>query len=82
MLETDKELKRKRKAFDTDEGAVMAEKNAGDGTGNAGGEASKMGRLKKVGGGDEEGEPKKKKKKKEKKGGDGMGDDASTVRSG
>ena len=26
MLETDKELKRKRKAFDTDEGAVLADK--------------------------------------------------------
>jgi transcription initiation factor TFIID subunit 13 len=75
MLETDKELKRKRKAFDTDEGAVLVEKDEGE---------SKMGRPKKkekvaveesVGG---EGETKKKRKKKR----DAGGDDASTVRSG
>lgn len=86
MLETDKELKRKRKAFDTDEGAVMAEKGAADKGGNpdeaeedaAGGAAKKkMGRPKKNRE-DEEGEPRKKKKKKEKR---AEGDDASTVRS-
>ena len=74
MLETDKELKRKRKAFDTDEGAVMAEKGEGEG-GEA--EGKKMGRPKKVVEHDAEGEPKKKRKKKDKRG-DG-GDDASTV---
>ncbi|KAH9881563.1 hypothetical protein IAQ61_000289 [Plenodomus lingam] len=81
MLETDKELKRKRKAFDTDEGAVMADK--GDGANGAEG-GTKMGRPKKVAepgaGGEGDGEPRKKKKKK--KAGDGGGDDASTVRSG
>ncbi|KAI4913401.1 uncharacterized protein J4E92_009750 [Alternaria infectoria] len=88
MLETDKELKRKRKAFDTDEGAVLVEK---DGEGNNGGEGGgggregggKLGRpRKKVEGGEGDGggeEPKKKKKKKKV---DGGGDDASTVRSG
>ncbi|KAI8934294.1 hypothetical protein NX059_009033 [Plenodomus lindquistii] len=81
MLETDKELKRKRKAFDTDEGAVMADKGeAADGA--EGG--PKMGRPKKVvdsgAGGEGDAEPRKKKKKK--KVADGGGDDASTVRSG
>jgi transcription initiation factor TFIID subunit 13 len=73
MLETDKELKRKRKAFDTDEGAVLVEKDEGEG---------KMGRSKKkerVGVEEsvdamEEGGKKKRKKKRE--------EDASTVRSG
>ncbi|CAG5137959.1 uncharacterized protein ALTATR162_LOCUS258 [Alternaria atra] len=46
MLETDKELKRKRKAFDTDEGAVLQEKDGGDGGGGGGGE-TKLGRPKK-----------------------------------
>jgi len=83
MLETDKELKRKRKAFDTDEGAVIVEK--GDATEGADG-AAKLGRTKKTlngsgAGADGDSEPKKKKKKKA-KGGDGGGDDASTVRSG
>lgn len=82
MLETDKELKRKRKAFDTDEGAVMAEKS--DRADGAEGGGTKMGRPKKVAdagaGGDGDGEPRKKKKKK--KAADGGGDDASTVRSG
>ncbi|KAH9876183.1 hypothetical protein J1614_004062 [Plenodomus biglobosus] len=81
MLETDKELKRKRKAFDTDEGAVMAEKGDRADGAEAG---TKMGRPKKVAdagaGGDGDGEPRKKKKKK--KAADGGGDDASTVRSG
>ena len=82
MLETDKELKRKRKAFDTDEGAVLVEKDGGDGNGGeGGGGGTKLGRPKKKVDGDGEGgeEPKKKKKKKKV---DGGGDDASTVRSG
>ncbi|KAI4941225.1 hypothetical protein J4E91_010915 [Alternaria rosae] len=84
MLETDKELKRKRKAFDTDEGAVLVEKDGG-GEGEGGGGGTKLGRPKKRVDGDgevgEKGgeEPKKKKKKKKDQGG---GDDASTVRSG
>ena len=89
MLETDKELKRKRKAFDTDEGAVakdpgVKEVNRDAGEGAKGKEAEKE--KGKGGGGDEGGERKKKKKKKEKRretGGAGAGtDDASTVRSG
>ncbi|KAI4642678.1 uncharacterized protein J4E78_010151 [Alternaria triticimaculans] len=86
MLETDKELKRKRKAFDTDEGAVLVEKDGGgEGEGGGGGRegGGKLGRpRKKVDGGEGDGggeEPKKKKKKKKV---DGGGDDASTVRSG
>ncbi|CAN9193424.1 unnamed protein product [Alternaria alternata] len=85
MLETDKELKRKRKAFDTDEGAVLQDKDgAGAGAGGAedagrGERESKLGRPKKKV--DGEGERKKKKKKKD-GGGGGGGDDASTVRSG
>jgi transcription initiation factor TFIID subunit 13 len=83
MLETDKELKRKRKAFDTDEGAVLQEKDGGDGAGAGGEGGGKLGRpRKKAGDGEGEGgkegeEPKKKKKKKR-----DAGDDASTVRSG
>ncbi|KAJ4294322.1 hypothetical protein N0V90_008012 [Kalmusia sp. IMI 367209] len=67
LLETDKELKRKRKAFDTDEGAVV------EGVDEA---PAEKGRAK---GGEpgNEAEKRKKKKKKEKK-----ADDASTVRSG
>ena len=89
MLETDKELKRKRKAFDTDEGAVLQDKDgAGAGAGGAedagrGERESKLGRPKKKvdgeGGAAGDGERKKKKKKKD---GGGGGDDASTVRSG
>ncbi|KAI4640242.1 uncharacterized protein J4E79_011823 [Alternaria viburni] len=93
MLETDKELKRKRKAFDTDEGAVLVEKDGGEGGEGGGGGGGggregggKLGRPRKKvdggGGGDGDGggeEPKKKKKKKKV---DGGGDDASTVRSG
>lgn len=83
MLETDKELKRKRKAFDTDEGAVMAEKGGNDAEGTANADAPKMGRPRKVVDVEADGEPKKKKKKKEKGARhDGGGDDASTVRSG
>jgi transcription initiation factor TFIID subunit 13 len=79
MLETDKELKRKRKAFDTDEGAVLQEKDGGDGAGAGGEGGGKLGRpRKKAGDGEAEGgkegeEPKKKRD---------AGDDASTVRSG
>ncbi|OAL48547.1 TFIID-18kDa-domain-containing protein [Pyrenochaeta sp. DS3sAY3a] len=86
MLETDKELKRKRKAFDTDEGQVIkgGEKGA---VGGAGGEEDegkkKMGRPAKKGDdGEGEGEGKKKRKKNKVVVVDGGGDDASTVRSG
>ncbi|KAH8726172.1 transcription initiation factor IID, 18kD subunit-domain-containing protein [Phaeosphaeriaceae sp. PMI808] len=87
MLETDKELKRKRKAFDTDEGAVLSKGDEGAEKGrerekekekererekDVGGEKGRKG---------EEGEPKKKRKKKDKGVREG-GDDASTVRSG
>ena len=90
MLETDKELKRKRKAFDTDEGAVLQDKDgAGAGAGGAedagrGERESKLGRPKKKvdgEGGAAAGDGERKKKKKKKDGGGG-GDDASTVRSG
>ncbi|KAF2635153.1 TFIID-18kDa-domain-containing protein [Massarina eburnea CBS 473.64] len=72
MLETDKDLKRKRKAFDTDEGAVV---KGTDGEGEAGAAAKG---AEKVGGRaeGEDAERKKKKKKKEK------GADARSVRSG
>ncbi|KAF1358397.1 TFIID-18kDa-domain-containing protein [Lizonia empirigonia] len=60
MLETDKELKRKRKAFDTDEGAVLQK---GDGKRE---EDEGQPVVKKTKGGDEDGERKKKKKKKKK----------------
>ncbi|KAF1849708.1 TFIID-18kDa-domain-containing protein [Cucurbitaria berberidis CBS 394.84] len=94
MLETDKELKRKRKAFDTDEGAVLAEKDKGDdgganaegaGNSNAKEGKKKMGRPRKavVDEDGDDGEPKKKRKKKGKGARtDDGGDDASTVRSG
>src|SRR5690242_15683737 len=82
MLETDKELKRKRKAFDTDEGAVIGKDGGKDGDAEAGqkrvDEASEVKGRK----GGEEGEPKKKRKKKDKSRVEGGGDDASTVRSG
>ena len=58
MLETDKELKRKRKAFDTDEGAVLQK-------GDAKGEDEEGQPVVKRKG-DEDGERKKKKKKKDK----------------
>lgn len=70
MLETDKELKKKRKAFDTDEGAVMQKGDAApeeDGAGGAGGGAAAgAGKKRAAAGGEDEGERKKKKKKKEK----------------
>jgi transcription initiation factor TFIID subunit 13 len=75
MLETDKELKRKRKAFDTDEGAVLAKD--GDDAGGKEKETEKKRR------GDDDGEAKPKRKKNKKTVRvDGGGDDASTVRSG
>ncbi|KAH7094302.1 transcription initiation factor IID, 18kD subunit-domain-containing protein [Paraphoma chrysanthemicola] len=80
MLETDKELKRKRKAFDTDEGAVIGKDGGKDGEDGAGKRVDEASEVKRKGG--EDGEPKKKRKKKDKRGGDGGGDDASTVRSG
>ncbi|KAL1612318.1 hypothetical protein SLS60_000544 [Paraconiothyrium brasiliense] len=70
LLETDKELKRKRKAFDTDEGAVV------DTVEEVPGDKGKGKKGKDVEGGAEE-ERKKKRKKKA-----GKGDDASTVLSG
>lgn len=92
MLETDKELKRKRKAFDTDEGAVLEGKGGkgeeggavGVGVGVVGEEGEttgkkKMGRPRKNPVQEEDGEGKKKKRKKQR---DEGADDASTVRSG
>ncbi|KAK7190872.1 hypothetical protein DPSP01_007862 [Paraphaeosphaeria sporulosa] len=70
LLETDKELKRKRKAFDTDEGAVV------DTVEEVPGEKGKRGKKVEGGGEGDEGERKKKRKKKVKT------DDASTVVSG
>ncbi|EDU46736.1 transcription initiation factor tfiid protein [Pyrenophora tritici-repentis] len=78
MLETDKELKRKRKAFDTDEGAVLAEKDAAGAKGAGEGKEGKKDAEREGG---EEGERRKKKKKRREGGGGGGGDDASTVRS-
>lgn len=70
MLETDKELKRKRKAFDTDEGAVV---QGADEEGK--GEERRQKQVDKEAAAD--GERKKKKKKKDK-----GKDDARSVRSG
>lgn len=77
MLETDKELKRKRKAFDTDEGAVLQKRDA-RGEEEEGGAA---GSKKKGGAGGEEdgGERKKKKKKKDKGRKERGGDEESVV---
>jgi transcription initiation factor TFIID subunit 13 len=75
MIETDKELKRKRKAFDTDEGAVLVEKDEGTNKMSRPRKKEKVAVEESV---DGEGETKKKRKKKR----DGGGDDASTVRSG
>ena len=62
MLETDKELKRKRKAFDTDEGAVLADKErAGERVVEGGKEGVDGGEK---GRGKEEDERRRKKKKK------------------
>jgi len=69
LLETDKELKRKRKAFDTDEGAVA------EGVEEEGKDEDKVEKKDKAGdkGDKDDGERKKKKNKKAKK------DDASTM---
>jgi transcription initiation factor TFIID subunit 13 len=76
MLDKEKDLKRQRKAFDTDE-RDMAKDNEKDNEGDGGKarETAKSDAGK--GGGTEDGERKKKKRKKNK-----GGDDASTVRSG
>jgi transcription initiation factor TFIID subunit 13 len=77
MLETDKELKRKRKAFDTDEGAVLGKGDKDDGGGGGGGgegEAKGVEKVRRKKGDEEGGERKKRKKKK-----DAVGDDASPV---
>lgn len=82
MLETDKELKRKRKAFDTDEGAVMGRDGEDDkGAGAGGNVGAGEGDGGKDGGKKEERKSKKKKKDKERREREG-GEDASTVRSG
>ncbi|OSS52027.1 hypothetical protein B5807_03567 [Epicoccum nigrum] len=73
MLETDKELKRKRKAFDTDEGAVL-QKGDARGEEEEGGAGSK-----KKGGGEEDGGERKKKKKKKEKGRKERGADDESV---
>ncbi|PSN68643.1 TFIID-18kDa-domain-containing protein [Corynespora cassiicola Philippines] len=79
MLETDKELRKKRKAFDTDEGAVVKDaEGTVAGAGGPGADKAKDSTEKSKTGPEGDGERKKKKKKREKKG----GDDASTVRSG
>jgi transcription initiation factor TFIID subunit 13 len=77
MLETDKELKRKRKAFDTDEGAVLGKGDKDDG-GDGGAQLKETGKKSKRDEGMAAGGEKKKRKKKR----DGGGDDASTVVSG
>lgn len=71
MLETDKELKRKRKAFDTDEGAVLQK-------GDAKGDDEDVPAAKR-GKGDEDAERKKKKKKKDKIKSEKFRDDESVV---
>lgn len=76
MLERDKDLKRQRKAFDTDEGAVAkdAEEVKGDGEDGDGGRPSKKARSEagsKLGGKSADGEGKKKRKNKKNKKGDG-----------
>ncbi|KAF2471685.1 TFIID-18kDa-domain-containing protein [Lindgomyces ingoldianus] len=87
LLEADKELKRKRKAFDTDEGAVAKENvvgkdgatagAAGVGAGVGGATDGAEGKKGDGGGGKEkereEGERRKKKKKRNKEGRDGGG---------
>ncbi|OAK99657.1 TFIID-18kDa-domain-containing protein [Phaeosphaeriaceae sp. SRC1lsM3a] len=78
MLETDKELKRKRKAFDTDEGAVLGkgEEEGGAKGGDAGGKED-GGAVGGGGGKGEKGGEKKKRKKQKKDKGEavGMGDE-------
>ncbi|KAJ6201688.1 transcription initiation factor IID, 18kD subunit-domain-containing protein [Bipolaris maydis] len=61
MLETDKELKRKRKAFDTDEGAVLADRER---VGGGGGGAERAEGAEDKGRKEEEERRRKKKKKR------------------
>ena len=85
MLETDKELKRKRKAFDTDEGAVIGGKGdgAGDKEGEEGDKNGGDSKAKSDAGREEGGATKKRKSEKSaKKKAKADRDDASTVRSG
>ncbi|KAF2692118.1 TFIID-18kDa-domain-containing protein [Lentithecium fluviatile CBS 122367] len=80
FLETDKELKRKRKAFDTDEGAVVKGDQGVEAAlaGGAAAEGKKGGEKEGGGGGTrEDGERRKKKKKKNR-----VGEDVRSVRSG
>lgn len=79
MLETDKELKRKRKAFDTDEGAVLGKGDKEDGA-EGGAPVKETSKKSKANEGDGAVGGEKKKRKKKKDG--GGGDDASTVISG
>lgn len=72
MLETDKELKRKRKAFDTDEGAV-AKDSSGAGKGGEDNDGSKTEDRKTEKGKDGEEVKRKRKKRKE-----GREDDAAS----
>lgn len=90
MLERDKDLKKQRKAFETEEGEVAkgVEKENVDEPGDKGGKGatgaakSDAGSGSKRGRGDD-GEKKEKKKRKKNKDGTGGGrEDASTVRSG
>lgn len=81
MLETDKELKRKRKAFDTDEGAVIGKGETAPGA--AGEEGDKNGaesKAKSDGGREEGGGKKKKGEKSSRKKAKMEKDDTSTVR--
>ena len=85
MLETDKELKRKRKAFDTDEGAVIGGKGdgAGDKEGEEGDKNGGDSKAKSDAGRDEGGAAKKRKSEKSaKKKAKADRDDARSVRSG
>jgi transcription initiation factor TFIID subunit 13 len=80
MLETDKELKRKRKAFDTDEGAVLGKGEKEDAGGDGGKGGKKEGKTRDEGddGGAVGGE-KKKRKKKDKGDKGGGGDEGSVI---
>ena len=76
LLETDKELKKKRKAFDTEEGVVVRSVEGEDGEGG-GGTGKGRGRKKREGDEEEDGEGRKKKKRREK-----GREDTATVGSG
>ncbi|KAH7389725.1 transcription initiation factor IID, 18kD subunit-domain-containing protein [Phaeosphaeria sp. MPI-PUGE-AT-0046c] len=69
MLETDKELKRKRKAFDTDEGAVLGKgEEEGVARGDVGGGVGVKEKEKEEGGKERGGEKKRRKKGRKEKG--------------